>query len=404
MPLRRLKLATVGIVAAALIGAAPAAGATNLTYQTIPGFGSVIQVFGETDSDQITVSLSGNTITITDLGPGGITTASVPTCTPVNPTTVTCPLDAGAGPIREFDAFLNAGDDSFVNQNLAVINQITPDDGADSVQTGTASDFVDDSVGPDTVNGGAGADFLDGTSGNTDTGPDVLDGGPGDDLVDYGGLPVGVTVTLGDQLANDGLLTGEGDNLLRIERVEGTDFADSLRGSAASNGLFGETGDDLLAGLAGNDDLSGGAGDDSLNGGASRDGSPDRLDCGIGTDLALAQPEDRVLVNCERGGAVVVGDNAPVSRRHARVKVKCPALEVSPCFARLRLLLNGHNISKGRKLKIRPGKTTTTELKLTRPGKRSLRRNNGKLLVSALVDTREPGGFATTRAQILLFR
>ena len=403
MPVRRLQLAAVGLVAAsALIGAASASAATNVIYAAGPG-GNVLVVNGEADTDQIAISLSGNTITITDQGPGGIGTSSAPTCTPVNPTTVTCPLDNGVEVVRQVNVALGSGDDTFVDQGLNRPTNLIPDGGVDVIRMGAGDDFVDDSLGADDVNGGAGDDFLDGTTGNTDTGPDLLDGGPGSDFVDYVALPAGVTVTLGDRLANDGL-TGEGDNLLNVERVEGTDFADSLGGSAGSNELTGLNGDDRLTGLAGNDELFGGAGDDILNGGASPDGARDRLACGFGSDVALAQPEDRVLPDCERSGAVVVGDNASVDRGAAAVKVKCPGAEVGPCFAGLRLRLNGHTIAKTRKLKIRPGKTTTAEIALTRAGKRRLRRSNGELLVSALVSTREPGGYATTRAQLLLFR
>ena len=402
----RRGLLGAGIAATALawtvFGTASAGAATNVVYVTGPAF-ALVGISGEADVDQIAVSVSGNTITVTDQGPGGIATTSAPTCTPVDPMTVTCPLVSGGVEVLQVSVGLGAGDDTFVNQNLDKTVSITPDDGVDDVRSGPADDFIDDSLGNDTYDGGPGDDFLDGTSGNSDTGADVLNGGPGSDFVDYAGLIAGVNVSLGDQLANDGL-AGEGDNLLGIEDVEGTDKADTLRGSDASNEITGLGGDDVLIGGRGNDTLFGQQGEDVLNGGASRDGAPDRLDCGSATDVALAAPEDRVLPNCERSGARVVGENAPVSRRRARVKVKCPAAEVTPCFVRLRLHVNGLNISKGRKLKIKAGKSTTVDLKLTRPGKRRLRRSNGNLLVSALVDTRESGGHATTEAQILLFR
>jgi hypothetical protein len=298
---------------------------------------------------------------------------------------------------------LLGGDDTFVNQNLDVLTSVVPGDGSDSVQTAAADDFIDDSLGNDTYNGGPGDDFLDGTTGNTDTGADVLNGGPGTDFVDYGGLPLGVQVTLADQQANDGM-TGEGDNLLGIEDVQGTNSADSLRGSAGSNQLTGLAGDDTLTGLGGNDELIAGTGDDLLNGGASRDGYPDRLDCGLGSDVALAKPEDEVLPGCERAGARISGDNAGVDRGRAAVRVKCPGTEVGRCAVKLRLVSNGRRVSRGARLKVRAGSARTVSVRLTRSGKRRLRRGGGRLLVAGLVDTKEPGGVATTRAQILLFR
>ena len=152
----------------------------------MPNFGVIITINGENDVDLIDVSVSGGTVTITDTGPGGITTAAGP-CTAVPPDTVTCPTEIGrlesrAGP---GDLELDGGD-SFVNQNLDVpVDLRRPGDGNDFVRSGPADDFIDDSLGDDVEYGEAGDDILDGTSGNTDTGADLLDGGPGGDEVDY---------------------------------------------------------------------------------------------------------------------------------------------------------------------------------------------------------------------------
>lgn len=133
------------------------------------------------------------------------------------------------------------------------------------------SDHADTLVGDAAANlliGGQGADALWG-----DGGDDTLDGGPGADLLQgqggadrarYAGSAAGVTVRLWDGTGRGG--HAEGDRLLGIENVEGSDHADVLVGDAGANLLMGGDGADALWGNAGDDTLSGGAGADLLDG------------------------------------------------------------------------------------------------------------------------------------------
>ncbi len=389
--------AAAGLVVA--LGAAPASAATDVDYVSITGFGSVVVITGESDVDLIDVSVAGGTITITDTGPGGITTAAVE-CSAPNATTVTCPFDPGGAPVRIVAVDLMEANDSYTNQNLEVKNQVEPGDGNDVVRSGPGDDFIDDSLGDDDHDGGAGDDFLDGTSGPAATGADRLDGGSGIDEVDYGGYLTGVEVSFDDQ-PNDGT-PGEGDNLMRVERVFGTESDDSLTGDAGANEFFGDAGDDRLVGLAGNDELSGEEGDDVLNGGASPDGYHDRLDCGMGTDTVLADPLDVVEPNCERRGALVAVESASVRHGKARVSVECPALEVDSCAGELALFGNGREVGKATGFLVIAGETAVVKVKLTRFGKRELRRSHRILLTTARVQTAEAGGITVGEQRLQL--
>jgi Ca2+-binding RTX toxin-like protein len=122
--------------------------------------------------------------------------------------------------------------------------------------------------GNDILKGGGGADRLDGGNGNDHleggAGADVLDGGPGSDTASYAGSPSGVTVLLynGNKWGGD----AEGDTLISIENLIGSQHNDSLRGDDNANSLLGDLGNDVLLGYGGADLLMGGDGFDSLDG------------------------------------------------------------------------------------------------------------------------------------------
>lgn len=162
-------------------------------------------------------------------------------------------------------------------------------DGNDTLNGTAADEAFYARGGDDKVNGGGGDDELDGGPG-----ADVLSGGDGRDVVSYAGTAA-VTVTL-DGTADDGA-AGEGDNVLAdVEDVISGDGADKLTGSAAGNTLDGSGGDDRIDGGAGVDSLFGGAGDDTID---ARDGGPDYIDCGEGTDTAVIDRVD-VVIGCEK--------------------------------------------------------------------------------------------------------
>jgi len=164
--------------------------------------------------------------------------------------------------------------------------------------------------GNDTLKGAVGAnDFLQGGRGD-----DVLDGGTGTgDTADFLSPLEGAAAVQVDLLA--GTAFGQGtDTLEGIEKVNGSDFADSIVGDNLENTLFGFDGDDTIAGLGGNDFISGGPGHDTLDGG---DGIDDCLsgEDNVNCEFDLLQAERRRTLNVAnwsrpilmtvRGGLVV---------------------------------------------------------------------------------------------------
>lgn len=96
-------------------------------------------------------------------------------------------------------------------------------------------------------------------------GADTMDGGPDNDELYYHYSPVGVDVDLsysGPQSEGD----AEGDVLISIEHLYGSDFSDILMGTDGFNKIYGRSGDDQLFGKRDNDRLYGQGGNDTLHG------------------------------------------------------------------------------------------------------------------------------------------
>ena len=157
--------------------------------------------------------------------------------------------------------------------------------------------------GGDSLYGGAAADVINGLNGN-DTlkgfgGADRLDGGNGIDTVFYGDSSAGVGINLATGRGVGG--SAQGDTLISIENVFGSNFNDTLTGTSGANQLHGQDGNDVIKGGGGNDFLDGGNGNDilvssiwdasTLDGGAGDDtfkgsGASDVLIGGSGSDTA----------------------------------------------------------------------------------------------------------------------
>jgi len=127
--------------------------------------------------------------------------------------------------------------------------------------------------GDDLLKGAGGADFLVGEEGS-DTlkgggGADVLDGGSGIDVASYTDSPVAVFVSLitGTTAYGD----AEGDQLVRIENLTGSSFADNLWGDDGANAIDGMAGNDTLKGFGGDDLLNGNTGVDTMFGALGSD-------------------------------------------------------------------------------------------------------------------------------------
>jgi Ca2+-binding RTX toxin-like protein len=152
-----------------------------------------------------------------------------------------------------------------------------------SSDTGTGGDAQGDTlIGIENVTGSQGDDRLTGDDGSNvlsglggddvlrgGAGADRLDGGTGSDTASYFAGTVDVVVDLAAGTASGG--EAEGDTLVSIENVNGSQGDDTLNGNADANALAGWGGDDLLRGGAGDDVLSGGGGNDRLEGGNGSD-------------------------------------------------------------------------------------------------------------------------------------
>ncbi|MFT4012878.1 MAG: calcium-binding protein [Paracoccus sp. (in: a-proteobacteria)] len=174
---------------------------------------------------------------------------------------------------------------------------LTGNAAANVLNGGAGNDVLNGGAGRDTLNGGAGKDTLNGGAGN-----DVLNGGAGIDTATFGNASGGITVDLA-LTARQFIGGGYGsDQLIQIENVNGSRFADALTGNAAANVLNGGAGNDTLSGAAGHDMLNGGAGADQLRGGAGNDtlnggAGADTLAGGAGADIfvfGVSQGADRV--------------------------------------------------------------------------------------------------------------
>ena len=210
-------------------------------------------------------------------------------------------------------------------------NALTGGAGDDQLYGGAGNDTLYGGKGADQLYGGAGWDRLKG-----DPGADVLDGGAGGyDAVFYNGSSAGVTITFSEvtRTINDEQVTtyegagsggdAEGDRLINVEQVSGSDHSDRLYGGkgndyltggfAGDDQLYGFAGDDTLIGHYGDDQLYGGAGDDYLLGGPDNDNlygnaghdflggdaGDDQLDGGEGNDWLVGREDADTLT----GGA-----------------------------------------------------------------------------------------------------
>jgi Ca2+-binding RTX toxin-like protein len=143
------------------------------------------------------------------------------------------------------------------------------------------------------VMGGEGTDTYFGST--TSTGTNVFFvGGPGDrDEANYSRSTSGVAVDLDDAF-DDGRIGVDTDNITgTVERLIGTDHADSLRGNNANNSIFGGLGADSLRGGGGNDEIS------AIEGGSGSSTADKDLSCGTGTDLIRLDGIDPAPAACE---------------------------------------------------------------------------------------------------------
>lgn len=154
-------------------------------------------------------------------------------------------------------------------------DQLFGREGNDRLLGGDGNDTIHGEEGVDTIFGQDGDDMMFGGAGNDfffgGAGADSHDGGSGVDTVSYLASSSGVIVNM--QTGGTGG-DATGDTYTNIERIFGTSFDDSLRGSVDDDILLGNGGSDFLdGGMGGNDTLIGGAGIDSFGFSATDGGS-----------------------------------------------------------------------------------------------------------------------------------
>ncbi len=191
-------------------------------------------------------------------------------------------LDGGDG---DDDLFGDEGDDTLIGG--AGNDELFGDEGDDTLVGDEGDDELFGGKGEDTLVGGAGADDLDGGTdsdkptvyydwyGNrfvyADSAKDTASyedsdarvDEEGNVVVDEQGNVLGVEVSLKSGTGKYG--HAEGDTLVNIENLKGSDYADTLEGDDNANTLMGEDGDDVLTGGLGADHLDGGRGRDEAN-------------------------------------------------------------------------------------------------------------------------------------------
>jgi hypothetical protein len=143
-------------------------------------------------------------------------------------------------------------------------------------------DVMHGRAGNDCLNGAGGADRLFG-----DDGRDRVNGGAGNDVVNGGG---GADLSVRGGAGRDVVDGGSGN-----DNASGDAGDDRVNGGAGNDVLAGGAGNDRLTAGSGKNRLSGGAGNDTLN---ARNGRRDKLNCGTGDDVAVADDLD-VVTACE---------------------------------------------------------------------------------------------------------
>lgn len=175
--------------------------------------------------------------------------------------------------------------------------------GGDLMIGTSAANVLDGGAGNDTLRGGYGAD--------------LLKGGTGSDTADYSTSKVAVTANLTSGIGAGG--EAQGDTLVGVENLIGTEFGDLLIGDGSANVLNGVLGNDTLrASGTGGDSLIGGGGIDTADYSLFSVALTIDLASGTASDNSLLKPFVHFMSGIENaiGGT---GDNLMIGDAGANV-------------------------------------------------------------------------------------
>ncbi|MCH2163303.1 MAG: hypothetical protein MK098_01420 [Marinovum sp.] len=203
-----------------------------------------------------------------------------------------------------------------LEESLTVAASLSGNDGNDVLAGGGLNDTLSGGADDDVLFGHAGNDSMTGDAGDDlfygGAGADTMDGGADDDMITYVRAASGVNVNLTTGTGQGDI--AQGDSLTRIEILQGSNFNDTLTGSANVDMLIGLNGDDALSGAAGADVLVGSQGNDTLDGGTEAD----MMVGGEGDDVYIVDNASDI-VDENRYGEIPVGTNGGTDRVEASV-------------------------------------------------------------------------------------
>jgi Ca2+-binding RTX toxin-like protein len=202
---------------------------------------------GGADSDTLTYVSAGSSITVT-LGNGSTDFGSIVSST------------EGTDTLLDHIEIIRG---SNYSDNIQGFNgtAIVGVDYSDTLYGESNSDIIYGGIGDDTIYGGSGDDIIRGQAGN-----DVIDGGDNDDTLDFSDANIGVQVYLDStdknnvavafEVMEDGF--GGKDQVTSIEKIIGSNNADTIKGDSNKNTISSGDGDDTIIASLGSDTIDGG--------------------------------------------------------------------------------------------------------------------------------------------------
>jgi Ca2+-binding RTX toxin-like protein len=302
-----------------------------------PGFGPpALYLTGSNVNDVVTASYAGGAVTFA-LGPGSqgsfdADMAVAGGCASPAGGQVVCPAPGGpdsvilaglagndalsaAGFPATTSVIVLGGDGGDVLAGGDTEDAVVDGDGDDTVDAGDGDDAVPNNEGDDTLHAGSGEDLF---ISDAVCNGDVLDGGPGRDNANWAQFKSAVTIDMAAGVA--GLAGPQGQaqcpspgpltDLVAIEDIEGTSFADTLIGDGEPNQLLGRFGADSYRAGGGNDVILANSAFPADPG----DSDP-LIDCGEGWDTALIDIPTAWTVDAPPIACEDVEERAPNSFR-----------------------------------------------------------------------------------------